>query len=346
MPAPSVFIVEDEKITAEDISEIVTKLGYRVLGTARSGEKALEVLAKDRPDLVLMDIHLSGTIDGIETAGQIRTLYDIPVIFLTAHADDESLERAQVTEPYGYIIKPFDELELHSTIKMALYKRRMDDKAKENARTIRVLANAIPDAVMLLDNNQRIIALNDAMAYRLGASYASLAMTSPVAFDMAGAVSPLQSQIADVIRSGRPARFEETAGDEWFEVSVRLINTAPEAGPQIYVQYHNITDHKRVEDALKKDGISRLEQNMEQFQILNDQIRNPLQAIAGYVSLDGVKYRERILEQVGVIDTLVDRLDHGWLESEKVRRFLLRHYQGSSKSPAKSLPDRESSGGP
>jgi PAS domain S-box-containing protein len=327
MSQASIFIVEDELIEAEDIRQTLEKQGYAVAGMAPSGESALETLKGVHTDLVLMDLYLAGTMDGIDTAEQVRTLYHIPVIFLTAYADNTLLERAKVTEPYGYVLKPFDERELHSAIEMALYKHQMEELAKENARTIRVLANAIPDAVMLLDEDRHIIALNDAMARRLGYNYTQVQGDFTAGFDRNWIFTSMESQINEVFRSGWPVRFEEKDGDEWFEISLLLI-TGPEGQPpRIFVQYHDITDHKRFEEQLKKEGITQIEQNMVQFQILNDQIRNPLQAIMGFVNLDCVHYRERIISQIVRIDTIVDRLDRGWVESEKVRRFLLRHYR-------------------
>jgi two-component system, response regulator PdtaR len=327
MTQASIFIVEDELIEAEDIRQTLEKQGYSVAGIARSGESMLETLKEIYPDLVLMDLHLAGTMDGIDTAEQIRTLYHIPVIFLTGHADENSLGRAKVTEPYGYVLKPFDERELHSAIEIALYKHRMEELAKENERTIRVLANAIPDAVMLLDHNQQIIALNDAMAHRLGYNYTRVHGDAAIQLDRNGMFTSMESRIRELLHSGRPVRFEEKNRDEWFEISFILITGSEGQKPMIFVQYHDITERKRFEEQLKKEGLTQIEQNMEQFQILNDQIRNPLQAIMGYVNLDCFQYRERILDQIRLIDSLVDRLDRGWVESVKVRRFLLRHYR-------------------
>jgi two-component system, response regulator PdtaR len=327
MPQASIFIVEDELIEAEDIRQTLEKQGYNVAGIARSGESVLEILKELQPDLVLMDILLAGILDGIDTAEQIRTRYHLPVIFLSTHVDETTLGRAKITEPYGYVLKPFDERELHSAIEMALYKHRMEERAKENERTIRDLANAIPDAVVLIDKDQHIIALNDAMMRRLGYNCTQLTGDSAVLFDQNGMFTTLEFQIQEVIRSGLPVRFEEKNGDEWFEIFLLLINGRKGQDIRIFVQFHDITDHKRFEEQLKKEGITRIEQNMEQFQILNDQIRNPLQAIMGYVNLDCVRYRERIVEQIGLIDNLVARLDQGWVESDKVRRFLLLHYR-------------------
>ena len=285
-----------------------------------------------------MDIHLAGEMDGIETAEQVRTRYSIPVVFLTAHADDTSLERAKVTQPYGYILKPFDERELHSAIEMALYKHRMELMAEEHARTLRILANAIPDPVVLLDSEKQVIALNDAMANRLGGSISAVADNVSVLFDKYGEFTSLGHQIDDAVSSGHPVHFEEVAGEEWFDVSIHpLTETGPENRWGL-VHYHSITDHKRFEEQIKREGLTRIEHNMEQFQILNDQIRNPLQAIMGYINLDCVKFRDKISEQISVIDKLVDQLDHGWVESEKVRQFLLRHYHDSPTAKPPSGP--------
>ena len=331
----SVFIVEDELIEAQDISQTLEKHGYAITGIARTGELALEALMKKQPDLVLMDMHLAGNMDGVDTAERIHALYKIPVIFLTAYADETTLERAKITVPYGYVLKPFDERELHSTIQMALYKHRMEKLAQENERTIRVLANAIPDAVMLLDHNRQIIALNDAMARRLGYN-TNVFYDLYIPFDRDGLLASLEFQIKDLLHSGQSVRFEEKTGDEWFEISLMLITGTEGQSPMIFIQYHDITDHKRFEEQLKTEGITQIEHNMEQFQILNDQIRNPLQAIMSYVNLDCVLYREHITKQISMIDALVDRLDYGWVESEKVRRFLIRHYRYNPDNDTKS----------
>jgi two-component system, response regulator PdtaR len=333
MPGAVIFIVEDELIEAEDVRLTLERQGYTVAGIARSGEKALDTLAGTRPDLVLMDIHLAGRMDGIETSEQIRQRYRIPVVFLTAYADDANLERAKVTEPFGYILKPYNERELHSVIEMALYKHRMDVQAAEHARTIRILANAIPDAVVIIDKGQQIVTLNDAMLRRLGYDAARVPDTAAIRSDRAQVFASITAQIDTAVRTGRPVRFEEKTGEDWFECTLHPVMESDPANAWVLIHYHDISDHKRFEEQIKREGMARIEQNMEQFQILNDQIRNPLQIIQGYVSLDGPANQDRIMDQIGVINNLVSRLDRGWVESEKVRQFLLRHYQGRSRDP-------------
>ena len=114
-----VFIVEDEAIVADDIAETLRSMGYGIAGIAHSGERAVETIPGARPDIVLMDINLAGGMDGIETAAGIHRSSDVPVIYVTAYADKALLERAKLTGPYGYLIKPYDERELHSVIEMA-----------------------------------------------------------------------------------------------------------------------------------------------------------------------------------------------------------------------------------
>ena len=131
MPEAQILVVEDESIVAKDIQNTLTNLGYSVPAIASSGKEAIQKVGKFQPDLVLMDIVLKGSMDGVETADEIRTKFDIPVVYLTAYADDATLQRAKITEPYGYLIKPFQERELHSTIEMALYKQAMEKVLKE-----------------------------------------------------------------------------------------------------------------------------------------------------------------------------------------------------------------------
>lgn len=131
MEKPRIMIVEDEVLIAAELEQQLLSYGYEVPALATSGERALELLATIRADLILMDIKLKGELDGIETAGRIRASHRIPVIFLTAFADDSLLEKAKGGEPFGYLIKPVDSRELHSTIAMALYKAKLDGEKEQ-----------------------------------------------------------------------------------------------------------------------------------------------------------------------------------------------------------------------
>lgn len=118
----NVLVVEDESIVSKDIQHSLKKLGYNVVGASATAERAIEMAQTENPDVVLMDIMLKGEMNGIEAAEEIRKTCAIPVIFLTAYADESTLSKAKITEPYGYILKPFKEIDLHTTIEMAIYK--------------------------------------------------------------------------------------------------------------------------------------------------------------------------------------------------------------------------------
>ena len=118
----NVLVVEDESIVSKDIQHSLKKLGYNVVGAAATGEKALELVRSENPDVVLMDIMLKGDMSGIDTAEIIKNEVTTPVIYLTVYAEEATLAKAKITEPYGYIIKPFKEIDLHTSIEMAIYK--------------------------------------------------------------------------------------------------------------------------------------------------------------------------------------------------------------------------------
>ncbi|WP_414469054.1 methanogen output domain 1-containing protein [Methanobacterium sp. ACI-7] len=127
-----ILIVEDEKILAMGLKHKLDIMGYEVVGITSSGLEAIEKAREEFPNLILMDIVLKGQMDGIEAAQKIINLYNIPVIYTTAYADEEILERAMVTEPYGYLTKPYNEAQLHANIKMALHKHKKENQRKES----------------------------------------------------------------------------------------------------------------------------------------------------------------------------------------------------------------------
>ena len=131
MSTSRIMVVEDEFIEAKCLKRSLENLGYCVSAIADTGEKAIEKAEQDKPDLTLMDIELKGRMDGIEAAGIILSRFDIPVIYLTAFMDKKILERAKVTEPFGYMIKPFENKELNSTIEIAIYKHRVEKERKK-----------------------------------------------------------------------------------------------------------------------------------------------------------------------------------------------------------------------
>ena len=151
MAKAKILVVEDESIIAMDIAMSLESLGYEVTATVPSGEQAIEKVAEDKPDLIFMDIVIKGEMDGIETAERIRSQFNIPVVYLTAYADEKTLERAKITGPFGYIIKPFEDTDLRVTVEIGLYKARLEAEReqlivelKEALEKVKTLSGLLP----------------------------------------------------------------------------------------------------------------------------------------------------------------------------------------------------------
>ena len=127
---PRALIIEDEALIAEELRERLSRLGFNVIATVSSGEEGVEIATREQPDLVLMDIRLSGAKDGVQAASEIRERVDVPIVYLTAHSDRRTVERANKTEHDGFILKPFLRRELQSTIQVALRRHAIRTKQK------------------------------------------------------------------------------------------------------------------------------------------------------------------------------------------------------------------------
>ena len=155
-----ILIVEDDRIVARDIQQQLARIGHVAVGITARGEDVATLVLENRPDLVLMDIRLEGKLDGIDVAHQIHERSGIPVIFLTAYADEETVRRARVTEPFGYLLKPFEDSQLRTTIEMALYKHAAERKLRESERRYAVTLSSIGDAVIATDELLRVTFMN------------------------------------------------------------------------------------------------------------------------------------------------------------------------------------------
>jgi signal transduction histidine kinase len=163
------MIVEDERVVAMHLRQQLARLGYQVPAMATAGSQALRHIQEHKPDIVLMDIHIEGDIDGIETAARIPSELQIPVIYLSAYSEEATLERARSTRPYGYLLKPFSERELHAAIQMVLERRRADSLSKDQAQRLEEQVAARTDELLAANN-----ALKAQTAERLNAERALL----------------------------------------------------------------------------------------------------------------------------------------------------------------------------
>jgi DNA-binding LytR/AlgR family response regulator len=161
MSKTRILVVEDESIVAKDIQRTLEKLGYEVPATASSAESAFQKLEEVEPDLVFLDIKLKGEQDGVHIAEHIKDRYDIPVIFLTSFVDQDTIDRAKVTEPYGYLVKPFNEGDLKTTVEMALFKFSKDRALRMSEQRLSNALGKIENAVFVTDQDLRLNYINE-----------------------------------------------------------------------------------------------------------------------------------------------------------------------------------------
>lgn len=165
-----ILIVEDEAVTAMDLKSTLKMLGFDIVSTLSRGKDAIKKIGETNPDLILMDITLKGELDGIETAEIIKKQFDFPVIYLTAHSDEKTFNRAKLTEPYGFITKPINYDGLKITIEIAIYKHELDKKLKERERKFQLLYRDAPLPYQSLNESGHIIEVNQAWLDSLGYS--------------------------------------------------------------------------------------------------------------------------------------------------------------------------------
>ncbi|MBF0565839.1 MAG: PAS domain S-box protein [Nitrospirae bacterium] len=208
-----ILVVEDEIVIARDIKLSLEELGYVVTSTVASARKAMEMANVDKPDLILMDIVLQGDMDGIEAATIIQATLDIPIVYLSSYADDNTLDRAKQTTPYGYLLKPFGYNELHSAIETALFKHNMEKKLREREELFRVIFNNANDAIFLnglCDDMMpgRCIEVNDVACRKLG--FTKEEFLSMSSFDLTGMSRDSKESMARLLSYGY-ATFETRA---------------------------------------------------------------------------------------------------------------------------------------
>jgi len=205
MSKARILLVEDERVVAADIEECVKGLGYEVVGAAASGTEALRLAVRTQPDLVLMDIKLKGDLDGIDVAGALYDHFAIPVVYLTAHADAEILERAKSTAPAGYLLKPFDDRTMRTALEIAFDRHQRERQLKESGVRLATALGSMEEAVIVTQEHDRIAVMNR-MAEALTGWEQDEALGRPLSevFTMLNAEtgSPLPSPAGRVYREG------------------------------------------------------------------------------------------------------------------------------------------------
>ena len=251
MNKTKILIVEDETVIALDIRQELLDLGYEPVACAAQGEEAILLTEQLRPDLVLMDIRLAGETDGVAAAQAIRERFALPVVFLTAFADEEILQRAKLVEPFGYLVKPFRERELRAVIEMALYKHQAEARLLQSAEEHAAIVRTAWDGFWKMDLQGQLLDVNVAACRMTG--YTREELLQMKIADLAVEDSP--DQIAariDRIQRNCSAQFEHRLrhrDGRLLDVEVS-VNFLPLPDGQIFSFARDITERKRAEEAL------------------------------------------------------------------------------------------------
>lgn len=171
---PRILLAEDEQISADYLLQSLGHMGYEITNIVQTGEEVIDKVKQDHPDLILMDITLGGEIDGISAAQSIHDQTNIPIIYLTAHTNDDLFERAKLTEPYAYLIKPYELYQLHHAIELALFKHSFEERLKESENRYRTIFEASDNAMMIVAMDGAITMVNEEFEYMTGCAKESV----------------------------------------------------------------------------------------------------------------------------------------------------------------------------
>ncbi len=285
MPLARILIVEDESIIALDIQNQLLRKGYQVVGRVTSGEMAVQKALTLNPDLILMDIRLEDRMDGIEAARQIQAQLSVPIVYLTAYADEATLQRAKETSPLGYLLKPFEERELDTMIQMALYRYQAEKKLRTSEAQYRTLFEHSPDAILVLVND-RVILTNPAGVQMfaaktshdlLGRSLAEMGVETGALL-----LNTDEPQETTFVRlDGRKIPVEYTAVPAIYEEKTALQIVARDIAPRKQAQA--LAHQQRALAEALRQTAARLVSSLEEDDIL----RNVLEVIGGVLPHNG-----------------------------------------------------------
>jgi PAS domain S-box-containing protein len=301
-----ILIVEDEVVTAIELENTLTNLGYEVTSIVESGEEAIEKTQIDRPDIALMDIRLKGEMDGTEAARIIRDRFDIPIVFLTAFADEKYLEKAKLTHPFGYLIKPVQIRDLRITIEMGLYaakleaqKKKTDEVLIESEEKHRLLFKTMAQGVVYQDANGRIMDANPAAEQMLGMSLDQMQGRTSIdphwkavhedGSDFPGETHPAMVALhtGEIVKNVTMGVFHpKEMSYKWI-----VINANPQFIPgekvpfKVYTTFNDITERKLMEETLlqaKKDSDFANQAKSTFLANMSHELRTPLNSIIGF----------------------------------------------------------------
>jgi two-component system cell cycle sensor histidine kinase/response regulator CckA len=296
-----ILIVEDEGIVAKDLQALLKRLGYHVPATVGTGELAIQAAIQNQPDLILMDIQLRGSMDGVQASAAITSQQDVPIVYLTANSDEATLQRAKGTAPFGFLVKPFEERAIQAGIEMALYKHRTDKKMREREQWLSTTLTSIADAVITTDADGKITFLNTAAETLSGWSLGD-AVGRPYAevFQIVEESTRLvpTDRVAKALTAGATGSFSNhtilvrrDTSEVHIEHSVAPIRQGlQELIGGCVIVFNDVSERKQLEERLlqvqKMDAIGKLAGG-----IAHD-FNNAITAIVGYAEMILLKIKE------------------------------------------------------
>ncbi len=319
-----ILVVEDDIIIARMLEDMLMGGGYEVPAIAISGAEAIQQVAEKRPDLVLMDIMLEGDMDGIQAASEIRLRFDVPVVYLTAYADESTLQRAKVTEPFGYMLKPFSDVELHANVEMALYKHQTESKLRKVERWFAATLKSIGDAVIVTDTSGRITFMNSIAETLVGwTQQEALGRDVTAVFKAVEKITyiPIENLVMQAMREGIVVGLAEdthlickTGSEIPIDVSATPIRDDDGNISGVVLVFRDVTRLKETETALEesKRRLQLISENTKDVVFLYDMNRQLQYVNPAFETLTGYTLQE--LYEQNFIDS-IHPADKAWMTS-------------------------------
>jgi PAS domain S-box-containing protein len=332
MAGERILVVEDESVVALDVSYKLEEMGYPVCGSVASGEEAISEVARARPDLVLMDIKLKGTMDGIQAVERIRARFDTPVVYLTAYADKLTVARAKETGPLGYVLKPFEIAELRAAIEIALYRHKLERRVRESERWLNATLRSIGDGVIATDG-QSLVEFMNPVAEALTGWRTQEAAGRPLAeaFNIVAgdAHAPLQgSSAGQTAGKTEPGRDEDVllVGKGGQKIAIeRSVAPILDDGGDVagaVVVFRDITERKQMEQALRQRSAELEVRNreLEAFsRTVAHELKDPLGRVMGFTRLlaresetmtrrEALRFLGFVEKNARIMSTIIDQL--------------------------------------